>query len=94
MHLCVFSKLGSLPQSLCFRQDVNYGINLKRQSKACLEQIQLMVLSSDCSKGILRVSCFVQHGAQPERGYNVVLFIQLPRPRLVSSTLGILEKLL
>jgi hypothetical protein len=87
MHLSVFSRLGSLPQSLYFRQDVNYGINLKRQSKACLEQIQLMVLSSDCSKGILRDSGFVQHGAQPERGYNVVLFFSFPRP--VSFTLGI-----
>ncbi len=37
MHLCVFSKLGSLTRSLGFRQDVNYGIYIKRQSKACLE---------------------------------------------------------
>ncbi|MGR9014918.1 MAG: hypothetical protein ACU83U_14880, partial [Gammaproteobacteria bacterium] len=28
------------------------------------------------------------HGAQPERGYNAVLFFQLSGPRLVSSTLG------
>jgi hypothetical protein len=28
-------------------------------------------------QGILRDSGFVQHGAQPERGYNTVLFIQL-----------------
>jgi hypothetical protein len=35
----------------------------------------------------LRVSGFVQHGAQPERGYNAVLFFQLSGPRPVSSTL-------
>ncbi len=48
-----------------------------------------MVLSTDCSKGILRDSGFVQHGAQPERGYNTVLFILLSGPRPVSFTLGI-----
>jgi hypothetical protein len=35
----------------------------------------------------LRCSVRVYHGAQPERGYNTVLFIQLPVPRPVSSTL-------
>ncbi|MGZ8907439.1 MAG: hypothetical protein ACXW1U_17155 [Methylobacter sp.] len=29
------------------------------------------------------------HGAQPERGYNAVLFFQLSVPRPVSSTLGV-----
>jgi len=29
---------------------------------------------TDRAKGILRDSGFVQHGAQPERGYNAVLF--------------------
>jgi hypothetical protein len=46
-----------------------------------------VVLSSDCSKGILRDSGFVQQGAQPERGYNPVLFFQLSGPRPVSFTL-------